>query len=236
VFSPRLQTQWGSCARARGPITRYGRTRRVINGLLLFVTMAMFVSILSPRDVNASSMRVVMVGDSITAGYGLPPSAALPRLLGERLQADGMDVVVENAGVSGDTTAGGLSRLGWAVQGQPDLVIVALGGNDGLRGIDPAETRRNMVAILKDLTSKDIPVLVAGMLAPPNLGDEYAQGFNALFAEVAAQAGVAFYPFLLDGVAAEPSLNQADGIHPNAEGAAIIAARMAVPVAALLRQ
>ncbi len=195
----------------------------------------MLSAILSLQPVNASSMRVVMFGDSITAGFGLPPSAALPRLLGEELRADGLDVEVENAGVSGDTTAGGLSRLGWAVQGQPDLVIVALGGNDGLRGIDPAETRRNMVAIIESLTSRDIPVLVAGMLAPPNLGNEYAAQFNPLFADVAAAADVAFYPFLLDGVAAEPSLNQADGIHPNAEGAAVIARRMAGPVAELLR-
>lgn len=235
MFSPRLQTLRFAHPATREPFPRYGRSVRGINGLLLFVTMVMFAAILSPQPVNASSMRVVMFGDSITAGYGLPPSAALPRLLGEKLQADGLDVVVENAGVSGDTTAGGLSRLDWAVQGQPDLVIVALGGNDGLRGIDPAETRRNMMAIIESLTSKDIPVLIAGMLAPPNLGNEYAEKFNPLFAEVAANAEVAFYPFLLDGVAAEPSLNQSDGIHPNAEGAAIIAARMSGPVAELLR-
>lgn len=176
-----------------------------------------------------------MFGDSITAGYGLPPSAALPRLLTERLTAQGMDVVVENAGVSGDTTAGGLSRLGWAVQGQPDLVIVALGGNDGLRGIDPAETRRNLAAIMDQLAARNIAVLLAGMLAPPNLGNDYAAQFNPLFGQVATDAGVAFYPFLLNGVAADPTLNQADGIHPNAEGAGIIADRMAGPVRELLQ-
>ncbi len=207
----------------------------MINGLLLFVTIVTFLTAIGSHSVNAATKRVVMFGDSITAGYGLPPSAALPRLLAERLIAQGVDVVVENAGVSGDTTAGGLSRLGWAVQGQPDLVIVALGGNDGLRGIDPAETRRNLDAILAQLAARDITVLIAGMLAPPNLGNEYATRFNPLFRQVAEGAGVAFYPFLLDGVAADPALNQADGIHPNAEGAAIIADRMAGPVGALLQ-
>lgn len=207
----------------------------MINGLLLFVTITMFLTAIGSDSVNAAAKRVVMFGDSITAGYGLPPSAALPRLLTERLTAQGMDVVVENAGVSGDTTAGGLSRLGWAVQGQPDLVIVALGGNDGLRGIDPAETRRNLAAIMDQLAARNIAVLLAGMLAPPNLGNDYAAQFNPLFGQVATDAGVAFYPFLLDGVAADPTLNQADGIHPNAEGAGIIADRMAGPVRELLQ-
>lgn len=202
---------------------------------MLFVTITLFFTAIGSDLVNAAAKRVVMLGDSITAGYGLPPSAALPRLLAERLTAQGLDVAVENAGVSGDTTAGGLSRLGWAVQGQPDLVIVALGGNDGLRGIDPAETRRNLAAIMDQLAGRNIAVLLAGMLAPPNLGNEYASQFNPLFRQVATDAGVAFYPFLLDGVAADPSLNQADGIHPNAEGAGIIADRMAGPVRDLLQ-
>ncbi|MDF1719156.1 MAG: arylesterase [Minwuia sp.] len=235
VISPRLQLRYPAQSGVHDAHLRYGFTQRTINGLLLFVTMALFVTIFWSGSALAASKRVVMFGDSITAGYGLPPSAALPRLLAERLNAEGLDVMVENAGVSGDTTAGGLSRLGWAVQGQPDLVIVALGGNDGLRGIDPAETRRNMAAIIGQLQDRDIPVLVAGMLAPPNLGKEYAAQFNPLFGQVADAADVAFYPFLLDGVAAEPSLNQADGIHPNAEGAAIIADRMADPVRALLQ-
>lgn len=235
MLSPRFQLRRSARIDATCAPSRYGSTSRTINGLLLFVTIALFVTAIGSNSVNAAAKRVVMFGDSITAGYGLPPSAALPRLLAERLAAEGMDVVVENAGVSGDTTAGGLSRLGWAVQGQPDLVIVALGGNDGLRGIDPAETRRNLAAIMGQLAARDITVLVAGMLAPPNLGSEYAAQFNPLFGQVAAEAGVAFYPFLLDGVAAEPSLNQSDGIHPNAEGAAIIADRIAGPVRELLQ-
>lgn len=235
MLSPRFQLRRSTRSGARLPLLRYGSTQRTINGLLLFVTIILFFTAIGSNPVNAAAKRVVMLGDSITAGYGLPPSAALPRLLAERLTTLGLDVAVENAGVSGDTTAGGLSRLGWAVQGQPDLVIVALGGNDGLRGIDPAETRRNLAAIMDQLAGRNIAVLVAGMLAPPNLGNEYASQFNPLFRQVATDAGVAFYPFLLDGVAADPSLNQADGIHPNAEGAGIIADRMAGPVRELLQ-
>ncbi|PJK29009.1 arylesterase [Minwuia thermotolerans] len=198
--------------------------------LLLLVTL----TIAQPISA-AEERRVVMLGDSITAGYGLPQGDALPVRLEKELTDRGLDVAVENAGVSGDTTAGGLSRLDWAVQGAPDLVIVALGGNDGLRGIDPADTRRNMDRIVGRLTERGIPVLVAGMLAPPNMGGDYARAFNAIFPEVAEAHGAAFYPFLLEGVAADPALNQPDGIHPNAEGARLVAERMAEPVARALK-
>lgn len=198
--------------------------------LLLLVTLAIAQPISA-----AEERRIVMLGDSITAGYGLAQGDALPVRLQEELTGRGLDVAVENAGVSGDTTAGGLSRLDWAVQGEPDLVIVALGGNDGLRGIDPADTRRNMDRIVGGLAKRGIPVLVAGMLAPPNMGGDYARAFNAVFPEIAEAHGVAFYPFLLEGVAADPALNQSDGIHPNAEGARLIAERMADPVAGALK-
>ena len=197
--------------------------------LLLLVTLA------APAPISAAeTQRVIMLGDSITAGYGLPQQDALPVRLQQALTERGLNVEIENAGVSGDTTAGGLSRLDWAVQGEPDLVIVALGGNDGLRGIDPADTRRNMAGIVEKLSARGIPVLIAGMLAPPNMGGDYARDFNAIFPEVAEKYDATLYPFLLDGVAAEPELNQPDGIHPNAEGAKIIAERMATPVAEAL--
>lgn len=178
--------------------------------------------------------RIVMLGDSITAGYGLPPQDALPHRLEAELKKAGLEATVENAGVSGDTTASGLSRVDWAVQGKPDLVIIALGANDGLRGIDPAETRRNLEAIVRKLRERQIPVLVAGMMAPPNLGHDYAAKFNPLFAEVAKAEDARLYPFLLEGVAARPSLNQDDGIHPNAAGAEAIARRMAPKVIEIL--
>lgn len=197
--------------------------------LLLLVTLA------APGPISAAeTQRIIMLGDSITAGYGLPQQDALPVRLQQALTERGLNVEIENAGVSGDTTAGGLSRLDWAVQGEPDLVIVALGGNDGLRGIDPADTRRNMAGIVEKLSARGIPVLIAGMLAPPNMGGDYARDFNAIFPEVAEKYDATLYPFLLDGVAAEPELNQPDGIHPNAEGAKIIAERMATPVAEAL--
>lgn len=168
-----------------------------------------------------------MLGDSITAGYGLPAGDALPMRLQQALVSRDVAVTVENAGVSGDTSAGGLARLDWAIQGAPDLVIVALGANDGLRGVDPADTRRNLNAIIDRLQDKGTRIMLAGMLAPPNMGADYADQFNRLYPEIAAEQHVPLYAFLLDGVAADPKLNQSDGIHPNAEGAIIIADRLA---------
>ncbi|WP_374762926.1 arylesterase [Yunchengibacter salinarum] len=170
--------------------------------------------------------RVLALGDSLTAGYGLAPGKGftdqLQRWLAERMARP---VRVINAGVSGDTSSGGYSRLDWAlgsVEGKPDLVIVELGANDGLRGVDPRVTRRKLDAILQDLTARDIPVLLAGMRAPPNLGPDYAAAFDPLFKALAEKHDVAFYPFFLEGVAADPDLNQDDGIHPTAKGVAVI--------------
>lgn len=176
-----------------------------------------------------------MLGDSITAGYGLAAGEELPVQLEKALKAEGIEASVENAGVSGDTSAGGLSRLDWAIQGQPDLVIVALGANDGLRGVEPSDTRQNLNAIVDRLQEKGARVLLAGMYAPPNMGAEYGERFNRIYPEIAAEQDIGLYPFLLEGVAAEPSLNQADGIHPNAEGARIIAARLAEKIAPALK-
>jgi acyl-CoA thioesterase-1 len=185
---------------------------------------------------RAEPARVVMLGDSITAGYGLDAADVLPVRLQAALRARGLDVVVEDAGVSGDTTAGGLARLDWAIQGKPDAVIVALGGNDGLRAIDPAATEANLKTIIERLKARGIAVLLAGMLAPPNFGPAYGKEFNAVFPRLAQANGVAFYPFILDGVAADPRLNQRDGIHPNAQGVAAIVDRLAPHVLALLER
>lgn len=180
--------------------------------------------------------QLLILGDSLTAGYGLPKGDAFPAQLQKALDAAGHEVVVIDAGVSGDTTAGGRSRLGWALSEDIDAVIVELGGNDGLRGIDPAETGANIDAILAELNERELPALLAGMLAPPNLGRDYGDAFNAVFPTAAEKHGAVFYPFFLDGVAADPSLNQSDGIHPNAEGVAIVVERILPYVETLLER
>lgn len=175
-----------------------------------------------------------MLGDSITAGFGLAPEDGLVAQLRKRLRADGIDAAVLDGGVSGDTAAGGLARLDWMLGDRPSHAVVALGGNDALRGLDPAETEAALAAILDRLAAEGIPVLLAGMKAPRNLGRAYVEAFDGIYPRLAARYDVVFYPFLLEGVAAEPSLNQPDGIHPNAEGAAAVAARLKPYVARLL--
>ncbi len=175
--------------------------------------------------------HVLAFGDSLTAGYGLGPGAGFTEQL-EAWLSNEMDapVKVVNGGVSGDTSSGGRARLDWALAafegGRPDLVILELGANDGLRGVDPTVTRDNIDAMVASLKAKDIPVLVAGMVAPPNLGQDYADVFNPIFQNVAEKYSVALYSFFLDGVAADQSLNQSDGIHPNEEGVKIIVGRI----------
>lgn len=167
----------------------------------------------------ASAPRIVVLGDSLTAGLGLAPEEAFPSLLQKRLDAAGLRYEVVNAGVSGDTTAGGLRRLEWSIAGDTRLLIVALGGNDGLRGLPVADTRRNLDEIVTRARARGITVVLAGMEAPPNYGASYTSEFRALFRDLAAEHGVTFVPFLLEGVAGIPALNQRDGIHPNPEGA-----------------
>ena len=171
---------------------------------------------------RAETVRILALGDSLTAGYGLDLADTFPVRLEGALRADGLDVVVINAGVSGDTTAGGLARLGWALADRPHMAIVAFGGNDALRGLDPDATRTNLDAIVTRIETAGVRVLLAGMKAPPNLGAEYGRAFNAVFAGVAERHGVALYPFFLEGVAAVPELNQDDAIHPNARGVQIM--------------
>ncbi len=182
----------------------------------------------------AAPVKILAYGDSLIHGYGLDAGQTFPEQLEAALVARGYDVTVMNGGNSGDTTAAGLARLDWALADKPDLVLVEFGGNDGLRGIDPADTRANMDAILARLTQEGLPVLLAGMLAPRNLGAEYAREFDAVFPEAAAKHGVAYYPFFLEGVAAEPELNQPDGIHPNAAGVAVIVERITPHLVPLL--
>jgi acyl-CoA thioesterase-1 len=174
----------------------------------------------------ATPLRIVMLGDSLTAGLGLPARDAIPAKLQALLVARGHDVVIVNAGVSGDTVAQGLARLDWALGDRPDAVIVALGANDMLRGIDPAATRAGLDALLGRIRARGLPMLVCGMMAGRNLGPAYAAAFDPIFPDLAARYDALLYPFLLDGVALDPALNQRDGIHPNPAGAAIVAERL----------
>lgn len=194
----------------------------------------------APRQAPAPSARpavaeptVTLLGDSITAGLGLPADQALPRQLESALRAIGSPARVRGAGASGDTTAGGVARVDFSVQDDTDLCVVALGANDMLQGVAPQQVRDNLAAIVRRLQARRIGVLLAGMRAPPRYG-AYAAEFDRIFPELAKAFGVPLYPFLLEGVALEPALNQADGIHPNAAGVRRIAAGLAPAVAAAL--
>ena len=178
---------------------------------------------------------VVALGDSVTAGLGVAADEAFPARLQARLRAEGYDYRVVNAGVSGDTTAGGLRRVDWALRAHPDVVIVALGANDGLRGQSPPAIRANLEEIVARLQAAGVRVLLVGMRLPPNYGAEYTKEFEAVFPAVARRAKIALMPFLLDGVAADPRLNQADGIHPTAAGQQMIADRLWPYLRPLLR-
>jgi acyl-CoA thioesterase-1 len=179
---------------------------------------------------------VTILGDSITAGLGLPEREALPAQLAAALARLGVPAVVRGAGVSGDTTAGGLARVGYSVQRDTDLCVVALGGNDLLQGLDPATTRANLAAIVRKLKARRIRVVLAGLSAPLAVGASYVRDFEAIFPVVSRREDVLLYPDLLAGVGQNPALHQRDGIHPNAAGVAIIAARLAPIVARGLRE
>jgi len=194
----------------------------------------MFLALV-PFAVWAGSLRILMLGDSLSAGYGLPPADALPAQLEARLKADGFDVVVINGGVSGDTTAGGVARLDWVLADRPQFALVELGANDALRGLDPAEAERNLNRILGGLAAAHVKTLLVGMRAPGNWGREYERAFDAIYPHLAEKYDVPLYPFILDGVALDPALNQGDGLHPNAKGVAVIVARLAPVVESLLK-
>jgi acyl-CoA thioesterase-1 len=173
-------------------------------------------------DAATAEVRLAVLGDSLTAGYGLARADSFPAQLEAKLLESGVAVVVINAGVSGDTTAGGQRRLDWLLDDQPQAIILELGANDGLRGIDPEQTYRNLDNILTRLANEGLPVLLTGMLAPPNYGLAYGTAFKAIFPRLADKHHVAFYPFFLEGVAGRADLNQRDGLHPNAAGVAVI--------------
>lgn len=192
----------------------------------------------APAPVDSGRPRIVVLGDSLTAGLGLATSEAYPALLQQRLDAAHLDYEVVNAGVSGDTSAGGLERLDWALQGDVRILVVALGGNDALRALPPQELKRNLAAIIERAQARGIAVVLAGMEAPPNFGRDYIVAFHKVYPALAREYHVAFVPFLLTGVAGVDRLNQRDGIHPTAEGARILAANVwsALEPLALARQ
>jgi acyl-CoA thioesterase-1 len=171
---------------------------------------------------RAARPRIVFLGDSLTAGLGLPPDQAVPALVQQRLDREGFEYEVVNAGVSGDTSAGGLSRLDWSLEGDVKVLVIELGGNDGLRGLPPAALKRNLAEIITRAKSRGIRVLLTGMETPTSFGAAYTEEFRRVFRDLAAEHDVELMPFFLEGVAMDPALNQPDQIHPNAEGARVI--------------
>lgn len=184
--------------------------------------MALFILAVNSLYAEAAAKKLLVFGDSLVAGYGIPYDQAFPAQLEKKLQAGGDNISVINAGVSGDTTSGGLTRLEWTLEQKPDYVILELGANDMLRAIDPAITRDNLQKILSILKARQIPVLLAGMKAAPNLGPGFMNAYSSMYKSLAKDYGAVYYPFFLDGVLTEPSLMQEDGLHPNAAGVAKI--------------
>lgn len=193
--------------------------------LLLFCLIILTASKIAHEETEAS-FTIVAFGDSLTAGYGLPKSAAFPVQLEQKLKAKGHNVAVINAGVSGETTAGGVSRVNSIIAYEPDLVILELGANDALRGLPPGQAAENLAAIIRALMAKQIPILLTGMRAPVNMGPQYAGLFDKIYPNLAKTYGLKLYPFFLDGVALNAQYNLPDGIHPNAEGIRIITDRI----------
>lgn len=212
-----------------------GRARMFIAAAL--VVMAAMLAAAAPvraASSDAKPLKVVVLGDSLSAGYGLPAAAAFPEKLQTALRAKGIAVDIDNAGVSGDTSSGGLGRLDWSVPEGTAAVILELGANDALRGIDPDVTRKALGEIIRRLQARGIAVLLCGMRAPPNYGADYAARFDAIYPDLAQRFGVPLDPFFLDGVAADAALNQADGMHPTAAGVERIVARILPTVEAFL--
>lgn len=189
------------------------------------MTLALLVNLYTNISYGAD-YTILALGDSLSAGYGLNKGESFPAQLEKKMLDEGHDIRMINAGVSGDTTKGGLARLNWALADKPDMVIVELGANDGLRGLDPALMQDNLDKILSQLKQRNIKVLLAGMYAPPNFGEDYGQKYNEVFPVLAKRHNVTLYPFFLDGVAGIPKLNLEDGIHPTKEGIAIIVKRI----------
>lgn len=202
-------------------IKAYGCFSAAFNSLLvlLFCLTAPAYAQTTPSH---GAVKIAILGDSLAAGFGVRPEEAIPARLEAALKAEGRDVTVLNHGVSGDTTAGGLDRVDWMLADKPDIVLVELGANDALRGTDPAITERNLSAIIEKLKAARVTTWLAGMMAPRNFGEAYVQSFDPLYKRLADKYEVPLYPFILDGVAQNASLNQADGLHPNPEGVKVV--------------
>jgi acyl-CoA thioesterase-1 len=205
-------------------------------GRLLAWLFALIATLFVSTTAFAAPVKILALGTSLTQGYGLPPGTEIPAVLQAELKKKGIDATVINAGVSGDTSAGGLARLDWSLADHPDAAMIELGSNDALRGIDPASTEKNLTAILTKLKVQHIPVLLLGMRAPKNFGPEYEAKFNAIYPKLSKEFGTLYYPFILDGVALNPKLNQKDGIHPNPAGVKIIVARILSDVLKLVAE
>ena len=216
----------GRGRRQRSPWA-YGPAFRLVNlGRRAAVAVFCATLLLASATPSMAATKLLALGDSLTAGFGLAPEQGFTTRLQLALQADGRKIEIINAGISGDTTAGGLARLDWALADHPDFALVELGANDALRGIDPKETRANLDQILARLQAAHVKILLCGMLALENWGPEYAHDFEAIYPALAAKYAVPLYPFFLDGVALDPKLNQADMLHPNPEGVDIIVKRL----------
>ena len=206
--------------------------RGLVLGLMLLAPGTALAQVTAARE--SKPVKMVVLGDSLSAGLGLSAPAAFPARLQKALQSKGIEVDMINAGVSGDTSSGGRDRLDWSVPEGTDAVILELGANDALRGVDPKVTRSALTDILTRLKARKIAVLLCGMLAPPNYGADYSARFNTIYPDIAKQFGVPLYPFFLEGVAAEARLNQADGLHPTAEGIDVIVKNILPTVEAFL--
>jgi acyl-CoA thioesterase I len=221
-------------------VRSYGNSARAVErryGLFMHIAVLMFalMTVANPAWAEAAKpIKLVVLGDSLSAGLGLPAQEAFPTKLQKALQDKGIEVGMTNAGVSGDTSSGGRDRLDWSVPDGTDGVIIELGANDALRGIDPDLTRAALTEIVQRLKARKIAVMLCGMLAPPNYGADYAARFNSIYPDLAKTFGVPLYPFFLDGVAADAKLNQADGIHPTAAGVDIIVRNILPTVEAFL--
>jgi acyl-CoA thioesterase-1 len=198
----------------------YGRFAAAVNSLVVLLFC------LIPVQAQTPPIKLAVLGDSLAAGFGLRPEQAFPALLQAALKAEGRNVTVLNDGVSGDTSAGGLDRIDWILGDKPDIVLLELGANDALRGVDPATTERNLSGIIERLNAGGVTVWLAGMMAPRNLGPDYVAAFDGIYRRLADKYQVPLYPFVLDGVAQDLALNQADGLHPNQKGAKVIAERL----------
>jgi acyl-CoA thioesterase-1 len=210
----------------------YGHWRALVQALALAAVLALGAG----ERASARTLTLVVLGDSLAAGYGLPPGKGFPDQLQAALSARGWDVKVVNAGVSGDTAGDGLERYDWAVPADADALIVELGANDMLRGLPPERTKAALAAILDKAKAGHLPTLIAGMRAAPNLGLEFVHAFDAIYPALAGASGAILYPFFLDGVAGDPALNQPDGLHPTGAGAAAIVNRILPSVEDLLRR